>query len=267
MQQAKTSGIAISSLILGILGLFCVPFAGVFSVVLGVFGLRQVKRSDGRVSGSGLAISGIVLGAANVVLSGVAVALLVVGAVYAKPRPTMDVLPTYESLIGEEFSGSGFHFEWDGRRYIGCSLHQFEGGTPGQMLWGHALKIVPVVDRVHVQTDIQILAYDESALAGSEPLIYLPGVRVRRNERVLVMADNEALLGTMMYTIPDHDGLVYLELDRPIPLQGHSGSAIVSGVTGTVVGVLLNGVEEEGIVGFELLDLPESLRGTDRAGP
>lgn len=248
------------------MSLFCVPFLGVVSVVLGVLGLRQIKRSDRRVSGTGLAISGIALGSINVLFSSAVAAFVLFGVVYGGPRPTIDVLPTYESLIGEGLSGSGFHFEWDGNRYIGCSLHQFEGGTPGEMLTAN-LDAVRVSERVHVQRDVQVLAYDESALAGAEPLIYSSGVRLRGSERVLVMADQGSLGGAMMLPFPDADGLLYLKLDQPSRLQGLSGSAIVSGVTGTVVGVLIGGIEEEGIVGFEPLDLPEELRGPGKPVP
>lgn len=253
-------------MVLGILSIVCVPFLGVVSVVLGVLGLRQINRSDGAVSGRGFAITGIVLGAINVVLSVVMAGLVILAVSAAGPRPTLDTLPTYQSLIGEGLSGSGFHFDWDGERYIACSLHQFDGGTPGEMI-SLDLETIPVFDRVHVQTDIQVLTYAEPTMAAVDPLRYLHGVGVRRNERVLVMADNEAVWGTVIQAYPDANRLRYLRLDQPRPLQGLSGSAIVSGATGTVVGVLMTGDEAGSIVGFELLDLPESLRGPGAKGP
>ena len=52
----KTSGLAIASLVCGIL---CVPIA---SIVLGHLALSQIKRAAGAVVGKGMAIAGLVLG-------------------------------------------------------------------------------------------------------------------------------------------------------------------------------------------------------------
>jgi hypothetical protein len=59
MQPPRTSGMAITSLVLGILG--CVPWiTGVLAVVFGIFGIRVT--SDPAVRGRGMAIAGLVLG-------------------------------------------------------------------------------------------------------------------------------------------------------------------------------------------------------------
>lgn len=55
----RTSVLAVLSLVLGIV---CVPFFGILAVFLGVVALFGIKASRGRVSGTGLAITGIVLG-------------------------------------------------------------------------------------------------------------------------------------------------------------------------------------------------------------
>jgi len=259
MHQTKTSGLSITSLVLGIVGLLCVPFLGVVSLGFGVLGLRQVRRSEGAVTGGGLAITGIVLGSVNILLSALIVIFFVFVSVTGRPREPLAVMPTYDGLIGEELSGSGFHFEWEGQRYIGCSLHQFGGEIPGSMIsMDHGE--IPIIDRVHVQQDVQVLRYDEAVLEGVEPLAYSQEVRVRRGEVVLIMDFGKAHHGTVIYSFPDEDGLVYMRLDESgVSLQGMSGNAVVSGVTGTVVGVLINGIEDEGIVGFELLKLPDTL--------
>jgi hypothetical protein len=57
-----TSGKAIFSLVLGILG-FCVPVVlSVPAIILGFMSLGAIKRSDGKIGGKGLAITGMVLG-------------------------------------------------------------------------------------------------------------------------------------------------------------------------------------------------------------
>ncbi|NIA22176.1 MAG: DUF4190 domain-containing protein, partial [Anaerolineaceae bacterium] len=61
-QQAapkKTSGMAIASLVCGLLG--CLGITAILGVIFGLLGLRQVNRSEGRVGGMGLAIAGLVL--------------------------------------------------------------------------------------------------------------------------------------------------------------------------------------------------------------
>ncbi|MBY0523061.1 MAG: DUF1559 domain-containing protein [Gemmataceae bacterium] len=62
VQASGTSGKAIFSLILGILG-FCVPVLfSVPAVVLGFMGLSSINKSGGRVGGKGMAIAGIIVG-------------------------------------------------------------------------------------------------------------------------------------------------------------------------------------------------------------
>ena len=56
---AATSGLAIASLILGILGFFSCGITAVLGGVLGFVSLGQIRQSHGRLSGSGLATVGI----------------------------------------------------------------------------------------------------------------------------------------------------------------------------------------------------------------
>jgi len=61
-RRAGTSGKAIASLILGLMSFFCTLFTGIPAIILGILGLRDVNRSNGRVKGQGMAIAGIVTG-------------------------------------------------------------------------------------------------------------------------------------------------------------------------------------------------------------
>lgn len=66
---AASSGLAVSSLVTGILSFLCLPFiAGVAAIVLGIIARRDIRRSGGETSGSGMATAGIVLGTANLAL-------------------------------------------------------------------------------------------------------------------------------------------------------------------------------------------------------
>lgn len=59
--QPQTSGLAITSLIFGILGL-CTGLAGIVAVITGHMALSRIRSSNGSVTGRGLAIAGLVLG-------------------------------------------------------------------------------------------------------------------------------------------------------------------------------------------------------------
>jgi hypothetical protein len=58
-----TSGEAIAALVLGICGLFVLPFIGpLLALVFGYRGRAEADRSRGRVGGRGMAVAGIALG-------------------------------------------------------------------------------------------------------------------------------------------------------------------------------------------------------------
>ncbi|HEX4644868.1 MAG TPA: DUF4190 domain-containing protein [Verrucomicrobiae bacterium] len=61
-EPPRTSGMAVASLICGILGLFICITAPV-GLVLGIMAHGKINRSQGRLTGSGLAIAGIILSA------------------------------------------------------------------------------------------------------------------------------------------------------------------------------------------------------------
>ncbi|MFO1514544.1 MAG: DUF4190 domain-containing protein [Verrucomicrobiota bacterium] len=60
---ARTSRLAITSLMLGILGIFSCGITAVVGLVLGIVSLVQISKSQGRLKGQGLAIGGIVASA------------------------------------------------------------------------------------------------------------------------------------------------------------------------------------------------------------
>ena len=58
--QARTSGLAIASLVLGILWPYWI--GSLLALIFGLIAVRDIDRSGGMVTGRGLAIAGIVLG-------------------------------------------------------------------------------------------------------------------------------------------------------------------------------------------------------------
>lgn len=69
----KTSGMAVTSLILGILGAPTCGVTAFIGLILGIISLVRIRNSNGRLSGSGVAIAGIVV-------SGVFLLFLPIGA-------------------------------------------------------------------------------------------------------------------------------------------------------------------------------------------
>ncbi|MEI6392910.1 MAG: DUF4190 domain-containing protein [Verrucomicrobiota bacterium] len=74
--ETKTSGMAITSLVLGILGLFTCGVTSLVGLILGIIALVKINRSGGRLSGNGLAISGICVSAIFVLMVPICAAML-----------------------------------------------------------------------------------------------------------------------------------------------------------------------------------------------
>jgi hypothetical protein len=80
-----TSGKAVASLVLGIVGLaLCGPFAAIPAIIVGRSAQREIDASGGWQTGSGLATAGIVLGWIEVAL--MVAALFLVLAIFAFGR-------------------------------------------------------------------------------------------------------------------------------------------------------------------------------------
>ena len=72
----KTSGLAIASLVLGIAGPCTVGLGSIIGLILGIVGLVKIGKSAGAKGGQGLAIAGIVVSAASLVVLPLLVAIL-----------------------------------------------------------------------------------------------------------------------------------------------------------------------------------------------
>ena len=79
--QTKTSGLAIASLVLGIVGIVpCAFFViSLVGLILGIVSLNSIKSSAGRLTGRGLAIAGIITSSLGTVLQTLMFALPLIG--------------------------------------------------------------------------------------------------------------------------------------------------------------------------------------------
>jgi prepilin-type processing-associated H-X9-DG protein len=60
---AKTSGMAITSLVLGILGMFTCGLTALFGLIFGIIAIIKVNNSGGKLKGFGLALAGTIVSA------------------------------------------------------------------------------------------------------------------------------------------------------------------------------------------------------------
>jgi prepilin-type processing-associated H-X9-DG protein len=84
--SAKTSGLAITSLVLGILGVLTCGTTALIGLILGIIALVKVKQSRGALGGGGIALAGIIVSAIFVLMIPVFVALLLPALAQAKQR-------------------------------------------------------------------------------------------------------------------------------------------------------------------------------------
>jgi len=57
--EPKTSGLAIASLVMGILSIFCSIFMAIPAIICGIIALVKISKSNGQLKGNGFAIAGI----------------------------------------------------------------------------------------------------------------------------------------------------------------------------------------------------------------
>jgi hypothetical protein len=74
----KTSGLAVASLVCGLLGPLTCGLGAIVGLILGIVGLMRIRQSGGALGGEGLAVAGIVVSGASLVI-GAALGLPVLG--------------------------------------------------------------------------------------------------------------------------------------------------------------------------------------------
>ena len=76
--QPKTNGLAVASLVLGIL--WVCSIGSILAVIFGYMAIKQIDESQGRETGRGLALAGVILGWIGVAFLVLYIVLLAVGA-------------------------------------------------------------------------------------------------------------------------------------------------------------------------------------------
>jgi prepilin-type processing-associated H-X9-DG protein len=83
---SKTSGMAITSLVLGILGAFSCGILALPGLILGIISLVRINKSQGKMGGQGIALAGTIVSAVFVVLMPLMAAMTLPALAQAKSR-------------------------------------------------------------------------------------------------------------------------------------------------------------------------------------
>jgi len=82
----KTSGLAITSLVLGIVGIFTCGLTALFGLILGIVAMVKVKNSRGALTGNGLALAGTIVSGVALMLLPIFAAMLLPALAAAKQK-------------------------------------------------------------------------------------------------------------------------------------------------------------------------------------
>ena len=119
-QVQKTNGMAVASLVSGILGLtLCAGIGSILALIFGYVGRGQIKRSQGMEGGSGMAMAGIILGWIGTILTILMFVLLIGGAITLFSFSQSD---EFDDLVegGVEFIAEG-SLDDIGEQEAGCT--------------------------------------------------------------------------------------------------------------------------------------------------
>jgi len=84
--KGKVSGLAIASLVLGVLGLFTAGLTALLGLIFGIIALIKISRSRGALSGTGLAIAGTIVSAILALMLPLMAAMLLPALAQAKGK-------------------------------------------------------------------------------------------------------------------------------------------------------------------------------------
>jgi prepilin-type processing-associated H-X9-DG protein len=82
----KTSRMAITSLVLGILGLATCGVTGVIGLILGIVAMTSIRKNAGRLRGSGIALAGTIISACSILILPIMAAMFLPAIAKAKDR-------------------------------------------------------------------------------------------------------------------------------------------------------------------------------------
>jgi len=98
---SKTSGLAVTSLVLGVLGVFTCGLTALFGLVFGIVAMVKVSNSRGALRGGGIALAGIIVSGIFLFMIPIYAAMLLPALAAAKQKAEAINCVQNEKLLGE----------------------------------------------------------------------------------------------------------------------------------------------------------------------
>ena len=131
--NTQKSGMAVTSLVLGVLSLVCFGlFAGIPAIILGHIAYHRARKSPEQYGGAGLAITGFVMGYVSFVTTLLLAAMLLPALARAKSRAQ-----SIQCVNNLKQIGMAFHiWEGDHQKQFPFNVSTNQGGTMEFCRWG-----------------------------------------------------------------------------------------------------------------------------------
>jgi len=153
-------------------------------------------------------------------------------------RPHTFNPPPNRTLVGQDFSGSGFLFHWHNIPFVACSLHQFNDAIPRYFRRNiDSEEILEVGDRLHDQEDLQVLGLQGSDTEAAS-IEYSSKHQMKEGDPVFLLDDATWRKGHLVAMGGDD---LKLWFDEPFEGRGTSGAPVICGTTGNLLGVVTGG--------------------------
>ena len=179
-------------------------------------------------------------------------------AAFERRQPAV-AAPVYEPLLGQNLVGAGFHVQIGDRRCICASVHQFAGQKPETMGSLDFEEPIQLKEVIHRQADLQLMTYVCPKLDELPPLKFSPDEKIGVGLPVYLYPMNGGPTKAHVRSVSAARNTVVIYTPLPIETAGMSGSPIVSGKTGLVIGILTdaNDPDHATLIGAELIHLPK----------
>lgn len=268
----KTSGLAIASLVCGIL--FCVPCLSVLAIVLGILALSGIAKSNGTVVGGGFAKAGIALGVITLLLQIIAALLAGIPLVMAYQDVTLRTssqpqlkqislaVLNHES-INNRFAAAGavdsplrpklswrvqiLPFLEQSALYDQFNQNEAWDGPTNKKLISQMPKVYHVsysnLPQSEGKTCVQLAVGQQTLFAGAEPARYSDLVDGASNTVMLVVTDDEH---AVTWTAPDD----YDVANLPIGLLNRADASPLIFFDGSVQNRRVHGIDANDLRGY-----------------
>lgn len=190
----QTSGLAIASLICGILGFLTCGLTGIAAVITGHLAMSSIKRANGALAGNGMAIAGLITGYLSIMIIGLAFVSGLVAPVILKQRQAADRVEVINHLrqLGLGFSEFDMDYGSFPSEVLAADEVKFSGLTGGRILdqleVSGSIKDVDTLLALKKTYPGDWLYFPPAAKGSSPPIVMIsPPIG---NRRMALMSDN-----------------------------------------------------------------------------